>query len=94
MHSVFKRPTLPPFDHILQSISKLTEMKKKVTDLNKTFAEESEHGREMITQYVSDGIDVMSDKIQQIEVLRGLEITLRYLHSGTCFHFCLPLYLC
>jgi hypothetical protein len=65
-------------------------MKKKVTDLNKTFAEEGEHGREMITQYVSDGIDVMADKIQQIEVLCGLEITLRYLHSVTRFNFVYP----
>ena len=53
---------------IPQSIAKLTEMKKKINDLHKSFSEEGEQGREMITQYVSDGIDVMADKIQQIEV--------------------------
>ena len=36
--------------------------------------DETEQGREMITHYVSEGIDVMTDKIQQIEVQHVLYV--------------------
>jgi len=73
---------------MLQSIAKLTEMKKKINDLHKSFSEEGEQGREMITQYVSDGIDVMADKIQQIEVnkriAQQIKMPNKYLTYQTC----------